>query len=193
MSNNMCISRTHMFPPNGWQCVCPVTGVPISAPSYSLLLAASEAAMAERGITPPNDIAMQIQNAICQSASWKYCKPCRKGDVAIGFGQVVRWARAMWRLWKNHNFELVDPAEAERRASICAGCEFNVSTPAGCFGCKGIGTMVNSIRGKRSTSRDIQLGSCAKCGCFLQLLVWMPIDVVAEDAANLPDHCWKAK
>ncbi|MCB1203891.1 MAG: hypothetical protein KDN18_06505 [Verrucomicrobiae bacterium] len=93
----------------------------------------------------------------------------------------------------------VGQAEADRRASICAGCPHNV-IPAG----KGWlqnwtdGQMLKSVEGRKTASHE-RLGVCEVCSCELRAAVWWQADIIATTtrdakfARHLPAPCWKRK
>lgn len=88
----------------------------------------------------------------------------------------------------------VSPPLAERRASTCAACEFNVPGHAAEAGIAERIRQHESVRHKMSlaTSQDDKLQGCAICKCYLKLKVWVPLNKVLRDtdAGKMPDHCW---
>lgn len=84
---------------------------------------------------------------------------------------------------------LVERSEAERRAAICVGCPKNKSV-RGCWGCAGLlKKVVSFLQGKKGTTVDAALESCAVCCCVLRAKVWMPLNT--EDGLEYPSHCWQ--
>lgn len=98
-------------------------------------------------------------------------------------------------------FKTVPVAEAERRASICVGCNYNVNYSKGCSG--GLcGELLDIVRKvvPHPTSKDAQLNGCGICKCLLQAAVWIPAKLQVDP---MPDHmktqfeysapanCWK--
>jgi hypothetical protein len=145
----------------------------------------------ERGLVPPTDIISQIENSLCERlAGSGNCVPCSQAKQTLGFGEIVRWVRAMYNFATQSKFQLVDQEEAERRAKICAACPHQIST-SGCWGCKGIAGMLPAIAGARKTSYDGQLKACGVCGCFNAVSVHLPLDVQQDSHLSFPDHCWK--
>lgn len=90
--------------------------------------------------------------------------------------------------WKGN---MVDQAEADRRANICSTCPLNV-TVGGCWGCAGMMKKVVELVGNKQTSRDSALESCKVCGCVLRAKVWLPVDAEANKGLEYPPHCWQA-
>jgi hypothetical protein len=96
---------------------------------------------------------------------------------------------------------LVEQEEAERRAAICSGCQWNISM-AGCQTC-GAGDVVRAavsrIIGDKTTSADQYLGGCCGCHCSLKSIVWVKgsilkkgfTDDLREKTERLQPHCFK--
>jgi hypothetical protein len=96
--------------------------------------------------------------------------------------------------WIGEGSNPVPQPQAAARALVCASCPFNVP------GHKFEAAIAETIRrheGIRSriqlrTPSDARLDTCDKCGCYLKLKVWMPLDKILRDKppADLPDYCW---
>lgn len=94
---------------------------------------------------------------------------------------------------------LVDQAEADRRAAICAACPANVLVP-GCAPCVGISNLVVGIKGKKTTKADAYLKTCGLCKCSNEAQVWIKHEILMKgtDGATLMamktvnEECWKA-
>lgn len=93
---------------------------------------------------------------------------------------------------------LVDQAEAERRAAICARCPMNVSIRLclTCRGMEGIKELVHRVVGSNTTSSDADLQGCRICSCQTRTIVWIKPDILAKgftetQRARTPSHCWK--
>lgn len=89
----------------------------------------------------------------------------------------------------------VTPAEAERRAYICAGCPLNVQAE-GCGTCVKIASLITGEVAKRTTPYDGQLKTCAICKCINAVAVHFPMDAIAAATTPVqeeafPDWCWK--
>jgi hypothetical protein len=118
--------------------------------------------------------------------------------VAAAGTLAVAELTARYALGMEH---LVEPEEAERRAAICSGCQWNISM-AGCQTC-GAGDVVRAavskIVGERVTSADQYLGGCCGCLCSLKSIVWVKgsilkkgfTDELREKTERLQKHCWK--
>lgn len=92
---------------------------------------------------------------------------------------------------------LVDQAEAERRAAICAGCPMNQPLND-CPHCREAINALAQKMGGLSTSRDGELKACSVCGCELKASVHVNLEaqqrvLKPEMSARLPEWCWKRK
>ena len=190
-SLRFCYARKTDVPSGGWWVKCPVTKETIYGGDFGDMVKYCEKKILERGLVPPPDLISQIENALCERlAGSSNCVPCSQAKQTLGFGEIVRWVRAMYNFATKSQFQLVDQEEAERRAKICAACPHQIST-SGCWGCKGIAGMLPAIAGARKTSYDGQLKACGVCGCYNAVSVHLPLDVQQDAHLNFPDHCWK--
>jgi len=190
-SLRFCYKDKSYVPSLGWVVKCPVTGETVEGGDFWDMVKKCEKAISIRGWMPPVDLIHQIENALCERlAGHRQCVPCSKVKQTLGFGEIVRWVKAMYNFATQSKFQLVDQEEAERRAKICAACPHQIST-SGCWGCKGIAGMLPAIAGARKTSYDAQLKACGVCGCFNAVSVHLPTDVQQDSHLSFPDHCWK--
>jgi hypothetical protein len=92
----------------------------------------------------------------------------------------------------------VPQEEAEKRAEICAGCEFNMNIAGSCGACADRLARALTIIGSRRTRLDDKLGACALCSCALRVAVHIPLEAqhaglsqeLKEDFRRV-DYCWK--
>ena len=186
-----CYSDKSSVPPGGWTVKCPITGETIEGGDFGDMVKNCERKILEQGLIPPTDIVQQIENALCERlAGHRQCVPCSSVKQTLGFGEIVRWVRAMYFFATKSHFQLVDQEEAERRAKICAACPHQIST-SGCWGCKGIAGMLPAISGARKTSYDAQLKACGVCGCYNAVSVHLPLSVQQDASLDFPSYCWK--
>ncbi len=190
-SLRFCYQRKTDVPPQGWWVTCPITGEIVRGGDWFDMVKNCEKLIMLRGLVPPTDLISQIENSLCERlAGSGNCVPCSQAKQTLGFGEIVRWVRAMYNFATQSKFQLVDQEEAERRAKICAACPHQIST-SGCWGCKGIAGMLPAIAGARKTSYDGQLKACGVCGCFNSVSVHLPLDVQQDAHLSFPDYCWK--
>lgn len=93
----------------------------------------------------------------------------------------------------------VEQDEADRRAGVCVMCNQNREVP-GCRGCASdaLKTVVESIRGKRTTQFDSRLNTCCVCGCLNKAKIWLPLDIIlkhtpidqSEQLRLKAPNCW---
>lgn len=109
-------------------------------------------------------------------------------------------ARAAGTIVATHLFSnLVEQGEANRRAAICASCEYNVPIE-GCTGCGSarLRAFLEQTIGTRTTPHSDGLGACKQCGCVAKVKLWYPLDFIhkfEDDTVQkrLPAHCWVKK
>lgn len=102
-------------------------------------------------------------------------------------GRVLAWLAKM-RGSKDKQLSFTE--DAQRRAAICAGCQFNQALPGGCASCK---AALKESRGQLIGARpqDGRLNACAILGEDLITSVWF--EQITEDNAELPAHCWRKR
>jgi hypothetical protein len=86
----------------------------------------------------------------------------------------------------------VEPAEAARRADICAGCPKAIGLPEGCGSCRKASEEMRNglLAGRKSDGRLIHRG-CDVFGSDLATHVWL--ELVAEDRPEAPGNCWRKR
>lgn len=107
---------------------------------------------------------------------------------------VWAWAESMLH-WREKGYAIVPQEEAERRAAICITCPHNKPV-SGCFGCKGVGEIIDRIIDGQRTSVNEKLHQCSACnGCVLGPKVFLPREVIHAEAYadKLPSFCWLAE
>jgi hypothetical protein len=149
------------------------------------------------------EVLVEIQEQICASAPPNTCRD-PQGQVkltgtVLSFDSITRAAETLWEFfWKNGK-KLVEKDLATERARICGNCFAN-RKPEGCTSCASnwLREKVVKFVGGAETPHDPLIHSCAFCGCQIQALIWMPIEVLkdhtpAEELNALPSHCWKKR
>lgn len=183
-------------PPGGFQYEDKATGFKVKTRSWRDCKAAVwKYRVANGGDVSPNwefrlEEEMCLQNNL-QGTDWchddeRYFPPPGEG---IGIGDVFRFLKSMAKLLAG-GMNLVDQSEADRRAAICAECPLNQRVES-CYGCSGVASIVNSIRGNRVTVLDDKLESCAACKCNNRVKVWVPLEAISNDGLNFPQNCWQ--
>lgn len=109
----------------------------------------------------------------------------------LGWAEVVDGTETLFRHFVAGS-PLVSQEEAESRARVCAGCQYNVSFKKPCGGlCGQLATLVNKVVGARLVSNAGAINSCALCGCYLNAAVWLPIEFQRVNGGEYPSWCWK--
>lgn len=94
---------------------------------------------------------------------------------------------------------LVEQAEADRRANICAQCPRNVIFAKPCSGiCQELKDLASSTIGGRHVSAENKLEQCDICGCWLRVAVWFPLEIQCKGTTETQredfaatQNCWK--
>lgn len=192
----------HIVPPGGWRYRVPETGFVVQAWSWAALVPKILAHYQANALKAP----AELEELVVAYACGTYAK-CEEGGVEnhvargtfknLHLNEVVRFTRTYWDALKRG--EKVSQDEANRRASICATCPYN-QQPDGCTGCNSrvLKEIVGLISQAGRTPHDGQLKSCRFCGCFIQSLIWYPLDTLqkftdATENEALPSHCWKKR
>jgi len=202
-------------PRDGWRALQPETGTVIKGLSLDGLVAAVGAYRAANNLPCEANLRRQVEGQICatlpEDEARSKCR-CLEEDDTKNPKHLRAWRSTKDNLW---NFALaikgvvgaaltgtklhVEKEEAERRAGICSGCQFNLPV-ANCWGCGEVGSKYRELVGNLSTSKDSTLLSCDVCGCDARSNVWFTEAVlrpVSEaqgvTAAQFPAWCWKGE
>lgn len=110
--------------------------------------------------------------------------------------RVSRWASVLAHKQPRGGYDLVDKAEAERRATICAACPKQANDwKGGCGGCSATTLqLLQAIKKMRTTSKDGNLGACSIAGWSNMVAVHLGTDVLeisAEQRSAMPEACWR--
>lgn len=191
--------RRDVVPKDGWTYVQQSTGMTIKAKSWNELLRRIRNYRVANGIPLGPNFEEQIGEDVCRQQGWgsPICENQEPPTVEkrqLGTMDVVNFLKVL-KHWLFHKPELVDPAEADRRAAICAVCPYNVEA-TGCFGCTNIAGMMFDVIKERSTPHDGQLKNCQVCGCVNRAQVWVPKETLDQGVSpemreEFPEHCWK--
>lgn len=118
------------------------------------------------------------------------------------FKGIENFTNFLWG-WVGAGKPLVDQAQANSRAETCVSCHNNVNVDQavkiGCCG-RGMTNVLNDFTKRiiqtRSTPFDNRIKSCALCGCYLKMKVWVPIEamgITKEDSNAYPTFCFIKK
>lgn len=100
--------------------------------------------------------------------------------------------------WLGEGGQVVDPAEAQRRADTCITCGLNKPGPAVT---KAVALAIKAQLGVKNKLKlrvdgEKKLHQCGACGCVLRLLIHEPQErveahITEEERGKLPGMCWK--
>lgn len=143
-----------------------------------------------------NTLSEEVQDTICQAMSPQdqvnNCETGIQNVSGIHWKRVGRFLSTMAAWFTTNGLQTIPQEEAERRASICAGCPLNVGM-TGCGVCRvalqGIRVAVLDAH----TSQDEKLNACGVCGCDNKLQVHAPLAALRPSGSPLayPNWCWK--
>ena len=110
-------------------------------------------------------------------------------------GRISRWASQMVHQMPKGGYEMEPADVAEKRATICVNCRFNVGWRGGCSPCASqTVSVIQQIKQLKKTKRDGNLSACAIGGWENSAAAWLPVSVLtaSEDAVNrMPVGCWR--
>lgn len=186
-----------LVPPGGFRYRQPESGVTLRASSFLNLVdvVRGHRVANHYPITPTFEA--EVEHGVCSEVPQSCAEvPATKSAKMLTLSDVLRLTALLGESLLRGQ-PTVEPAEAERRASVCVGCRDN-QNPEGCAPCKAkqIGELISGMVGASVTSRDTELKACRHCGCFNRAQVWLPLDLLhrhadAQTLSNLPPHCWK--
>jgi hypothetical protein len=150
-------------------------------------------------IVPPYPWREFFEDSACRQSNLgePWCGPAA-GPVAVDRGMlnresIARFLKSIYGLAKA-GFKLVPQAQANARASICAGCPMNSEIHLGCWKCTALLAAVAKVIGTRETPDDSALKFCSACGCSLRIKCHFPKDVLDKaDGDTRPiyhENCW---
>lgn len=137
----------------------------------------------------------EAEEQLCKGIPPEWCSR-DKGDASpsvntrFGWSELVEGMKAFAKVIFTG---FVSQSEANRRASICGSCYFNIN-PSGCGTCNKMAGLITGPVAGRKTDYDASLKACAVCQCTLKSLVHFPLSALEtspEKQAAYPDFCWQ--
>lgn len=196
------MTRKDRPPIHGWRYFIPELKIEVSADSFEELKTRVRKIYLINETSAPQDLDALIEEFICSHIAPRYCRgeAARGSANRVTLSQLSAGVRAITEainisVFKGSASVKVGQNEANRRAEICAGCEFNTTTES-CWSCviKDIALFM-IVDDKDQTRFDQRLFSCDICGCPNKGTVHMVPEVIiaSEKKRNLkyPAHCWK--
>lgn len=190
------LKSSREVPPGGWKYVERETGQRFESDDYDHLVASVRRHREYKGL-PVDDLDTLIQSQICLGLTTEECRP-QPGETFRPVTNLTQRLTADMALsankallvWLKGGMDLVDKAEADRRAAVCRTCPFN--TPASGCSCHGIYRMIEFLT--PTARRQPGLSVCMCCGCSLQAKVNLPAEAVRASLSkevSLPPWCWQ--
>ena len=197
----MTLKSLNIAPPGNWRFTCPhCPGEPkitsVGTTFYQLVQRVQQHYDNQNHDSP--NLADEIEAGICASLSpheqKEYCNTGVRPRTTVSWGEVNSFFHWLAK-WLLKGAPLVEHAEAERRAAICATCPYNIFV-SGCATCRtSIGVLRNKLIRPEATAQDNHLRACGVCGCDLRTIVHVPIETLRhrglnEQFAKVP-WCWQ--
>lgn len=189
-------------PPDGFRYTdpdCKITTVAIDPVTW---LSEAKQRRIDNHLQIPDDFFEQMQEQLCRTLPPELCTYSETDpeyvNTNITWADVIGASRTYLE-WRKQGKPFVSQEEAERRASICAGCYLNVRVK-GCGGlCQEIIRLATETNGSKQTTQDAKLLNCAVCRCYNASQVHFPnslleLNDTPERQARYPaEFCWKRK
>jgi len=183
-------------PPDGYRYVDPESGFLSHSFDYTDWVDKERNHLKANGKEVPHDLNDQMEEQLCKTLPPGWCNyddPHRNRPLMqIEWPDVLRASETFAR-WVAGGMELVDQQEAERRATICTRCYFNVQM-GGCSACQ---AAIQRLSVNLTSKHDSYLKSCAVCKCYLKAKVHFPLKALDTGENKLqemyPEFCWLKK
>jgi len=180
--------QQHETPPNGWTYLDPRTSIKYSELALTAILQKAHTSWIANDIEIPQDWQAVIRHEICEQRPDIECREIGEPETFVTIDDIARFG-ATAKNWLADGGKWVEKSEAERRASICSGCQFNKPVKL-CFGCSATLSWLAHRIGWPTTSRDAELSSCKRCKCLLKLKCHIPLNVLDDKGVEYPEWCW---
>jgi hypothetical protein len=185
-------------PPCGYSYRVIPTGDELLAGSLAAVVNQARVVYTRNKLTPPADLAAQIEHSICLRSPG-FCSGTREpGDEAsmnLSVTGVKESAARMKKIrlkWPPGRF-LASPVLAEQRAAVCVACPYN--HVGFCTTCHGLKGFAEEVVGDRRTSLDGKLGVCAVCSCISKTKIHVSAEALKahrrpKEEGTYPSACW---
>lgn len=175
-------------PSGGWTYTDSRTGIKYVEHALTAILSKVYKTWVANNIEIPQDWQAVIRQEICEQRPDIECREIGEPETFVTVDDIARFG-ATAKNWLTDGGKWVNRNEAERRAAICAGCQFNKPVKL-CFGCSATLSWLAHRIGWPETSKDAELSSCKRCKCLLKLKVHMPLNVLDDKGVEYPEWCW---
>lgn len=193
----MHLAAYNVAPPRGWVIYDPKTQGWSKGITFHQLVARVAQGRANNNVVTEGNLGHEVEEILCAALSpadqVAYCVSGIRPPAPIHWSQVEKFLHTA-KEFIGAGCKFVEPAEAERRATICSTCPYNV----GLVGCGICQTTLAGLRDsilKVTTSQDDKLKACGICGCDNKTQVHVPLENMKATTEDLefPTWCWKAK
>jgi hypothetical protein len=179
--------------PGGWHDVCPYCGNHSVGITFGQLVGRVSVHYSNMKHPIAGSLEDEVEARICAALKppeqVAYCQTGVRQRTAVRWGEVVSFLTWL-TTWFAAGRELVPHAEAERRASICASCPYNIAI-SGCGVCrKTINVFRSNILKAEPVSTEVKLNACSVCGCDLKSLVHIPLDTLKSKNHDYSKVSW---
>jgi hypothetical protein len=138
-----------------------------------------------------DEVETRLCAKLCPQDQAAYCQTGVRQRKSVRWGEVAAFL-AWITGWFGSGKPLVQQAEAERRAQICAQCPYNLAV-TGCATCRRAMLVFREhVMKAEPTSVQNKLSACGVCGCDLNSLVHVPLETLKgrHDYSMVP-WCWQ--
>lgn len=187
------VSNKFETPSGQWNYTEPSTGVKFRTYAFDQLVDMVRKHKKGNNIEMPPDWYEQFENELCNQNENIPCYDPEKSQTGcvLSLSIIKRFLTTVWH-WVRDGGKLVDRSLADRRSEICATCPNNKFV-GGCFGCKGVTSIINELKGDSTSKFEDKLQSCSVCCCVLSVKVFIPREVMEDPSIEYPSWCWMNK
>lgn len=180
----------HMMPPGGWTFVDPDTSYRTTAAHLEQLIKLCIQHRKGNDLEIPDNFAAEIEDFICahNEPAWSTGESKRKFHLPLTETRIRNASQSQLIQWRRSKLPLVEQNIADRRAAVCTNCEYNVRSGV-CFSCVGLDVMIDGYF-KKTTAAGPALKICRLTAVPNGTQVHLPADALAEQEAEMPEHCW---
>jgi hypothetical protein len=183
---------TVVGPKSGWFYPVPETQTVLVAPSFGTLAKNVAAHLKSNGVPTPAKLGSVIEDWWCANVDDTDCEEDDGRHArAIAVDTAARRFLDFCANWIAQGGGLVEQAEANRRAAICAACPLNQRLKA-CGNCfwRNLLKGTFALLSRRSTPQDEKLLQCGACSCELRLKVHFPKEAMQDPDVEWATGCW---
>lgn len=183
-----------------WRTRDRMTGIPVEGTNFNMVVNRIRDARKANGIPEGIGFEDEVEKWLCEDhpTECELYDPNAPRQRSLTITDVIHGTKVLLA-FKMAGSPLVSAEEANRRAAICNGCQFNIQFPKPCSGiCPDLKRVVEGIIGNQRTSLAQDNRSCSICGCFTESQVWLPLDILdrgltdeMRNQFNSIPHCWK--